>query len=82
MTVASKSQVPVPAEAALLSMAQLEVMLSMHRTRVFQFVREGLFPAPVKLGRTARWPRNVVEQWLEDLAAGVVNVPKNPGSAS
>jgi predicted DNA-binding transcriptional regulator AlpA len=80
--IASNKTVTVPAEAALLSMAQLEVMLSMHRTRVFQFVREGLFPAPVKLGRTARWPRNVVEQWLEDLSTGVVNVPKNPGSAA
>lgn len=57
----------VPDGAQLLTMPQLEVLTQLHRTRLYLFIREGSFPKPLKLGRTARWHRPAVEQWLADL---------------
>lgn len=34
-------------------------------TKLYDLIRQGKFPAPVKLGaRTARWPAAVVEEWI------------------
>lgn len=59
----------IPADAAWLSMPQLETLIGLHRTRVYAWIRQGLFPLPIKLGKTARWPRAEIEQWLADVAA-------------
>jgi prophage regulatory protein len=55
--------------ALLVSMPQLELMLGLHRTRIYGLIRQGQFPRPIKLGRTARWMRSEVDQWLAKLAA-------------
>jgi prophage regulatory protein len=58
----------VPADAVLLSMAQIETLIGLNRTRVYKWLREGLFPSPIKLGKTSRWHRAEVEHWLTNLA--------------
>jgi prophage regulatory protein len=64
----------------LVSMAQLETMLSLRRGRIFSFIRQGVFPKPLKLGMSARWHRPVVEQWLADLAEGKIDLAQNTTS--
>ena len=51
----------VPADAWLLTMRQLEALTQLHRTRLYGFIRQGKFPAPLKLGKTSRWHRPAVE---------------------
>jgi prophage regulatory protein len=55
--------------ALLLSMQQLEVILHLHRSRIYGLIRTGDFPRPKKIGRTARWVRSEVDQWVAQLAA-------------
>ncbi len=66
------STIEVPDGAQLLTMPQFEVLTQLHRTRLYLFIREGTFPKPLKLGRTARWHRAAVEQWLADLVGPTV----------
>lgn len=63
----------VPDDAQLLTMPQLEVLTQLHRTRLYLFIREGTFPAPLKMGRTARWHRPAVEQWIADLVGSTAS---------
>lgn len=65
--IASKSAIPT--DAALLSMPQIETLIGLNRTRVYKWLREGLFPQPIKLGKTSRWPRHEIEKWLAELTA-------------
>jgi prophage regulatory protein len=57
------------AAARLLSMQQVEFEYSLHRTRVYGLIRQGQFPRPIKIGRTARWVRAELDQWVAQLAA-------------
>ena len=59
----------IPADAAWLSMPQIETLIGLNRTRVYAWLKQGLFPQPIKLGKTSRWPRAEVEQWLANVAA-------------
>lgn len=72
---------PVPPEAQLLTMPQIEAITQLHRTRVYLFIRKGSFPEPIKMGRTARWPREVVEQWLANVVANGGVTPLAAGAA-
>jgi prophage regulatory protein len=59
----------IPADAALLSMPQLETLIGLNKTRIYKWLKLGLFPKPIKLGKTSRWQRAEVEHWLADLKA-------------
>lgn len=32
----------------------------------YKLIQEGEFPKPIKLGRSSRWLRSEVEQWLQN----------------
>lgn len=32
----------------------------------YKLIQNGLFPKPIKLGRTSRWLQSEVEQWLQE----------------
>ncbi|QXX81604.1 AlpA family transcriptional regulator [Providencia sp. R33] len=32
----------------------------------YKLIKEGEFPKPIKLGRSSRWFKSEVEQWLEN----------------
>lgn len=39
----------------------------MSRSMIYQLIKEGLFPKPIKLGsRASAWITEEVEKWLED----------------
>lgn len=51
--------------AMLASPEVLELVCIKSRSKLYEMIRQGKFPAPVKLGaRTSRWPRAVVEEWI------------------
>lgn len=35
----------------------------------YKLIQEGLFPKPIKLGRSSRWLRSEVEDWLQQRIA-------------
>jgi excisionase family DNA binding protein len=51
-------------------------MLSVSPRHVRRLVDAGKCPQPVRLGRSCRWPRPVVERWIAD---GCPNCRKRPG---
>lgn len=32
----------------------------------YKLIQEGLFPKPIKLGRSSRWLKSEVENWVEE----------------
>ncbi len=40
---------------------------SMGRTSIYQLMKDGSFPRPVKVGKASRWVEIEVEQWIEQL---------------
>ncbi|MBZ4073447.1 AlpA family phage regulatory protein, partial [Escherichia fergusonii] len=32
----------------------------------YRLIKDGLFPKPVKLGRSSRWLKSEVENWLQE----------------
>lgn len=35
----------------------------------YKLIKDGLFPKPIKLGRSSRWKKSEVEDWLEERIA-------------
>lgn len=47
-----------------LSAEEVADALGISRAHVFKLHSSGRLPRPVKLGRTVRWPRQDLEEWL------------------
>ena len=51
-----------------LGMREVLALLSVSRSTLNRWIREGAFPRPVKLGKRAvRWRRSDIEGWLKEL---------------
>lgn len=51
----------------LLRTKQVLPKVGVSRAHLYDLIRRGEFPAPIKLGaRTAVWPLSVVEAWITD----------------
>ena len=51
----------------LLKPEQIMVLLKCCRATMFNYIRQGLFPEPIKISaRSIRWPSSVVKSWLEN----------------
>ena len=49
-----------------LGMREVLALLSVSRSTLNRWIREGAFPRPVKLGKRAvRWRRSDIEHWLK-----------------
>jgi prophage regulatory protein len=33
---------------------------------IYEWMRQGKFPRPIKIGRSARWPSSDVEKWIAE----------------
>jgi len=49
---------------ALLGFADLSHYVQFGRSRIYQLIGAGKFPSPVKVGKSSRWVRAEVDQWL------------------
>jgi predicted DNA-binding transcriptional regulator AlpA len=52
---------------ALIDLEAVTGLVSMRRTWIYDEIRAGRFPAPVKLGTASRWRLGEVRRWLSDL---------------
>jgi len=62
--------------APMLTVDTLADMLGVSSRHVRRLVDAGKCPQPVRLGRSCRWPRPVVERWISD---NCPNCRKRPG---
>lgn len=54
----------------LIRLAQVMETIGLGRTRVYEMIKDGTFPAPCKPGGTAsRWSENEVLAWLAECAS-------------
>lgn len=59
---------------SLLDVAQFAEILGCSARHIRRLSDMGKCPAPIKLGSLARWPRAVVEEWIEGGCRNVRNV--------
>ena len=57
------------AEDPLIDMVYITTYTGMTDKWFYKLISEGLFPKPVKLGRSSRWFRSEVESWMRERIA-------------
>ncbi len=50
---------------ALLPFHALSEYVSFGRSRIYQLIQDGSFPAPIKIGKSSRWSMLEVDAWVE-----------------
>ncbi|ENR6008778.1 TPA: helix-turn-helix transcriptional regulator [Citrobacter freundii] len=53
----------------LITMAFITQLTGLTNKWFYKLIQEGLFPKPIKLGRSSRWLRSEVEAWLQQRIA-------------
>jgi predicted DNA-binding transcriptional regulator AlpA len=52
----------------LLSLADVEKISGFKKSKLYQLMKEGLFPKPIRLGkRSNRWKRSSMNNWINEL---------------
>lgn len=72
----NQSQMPLkPAQSPyyLVDMKYITALLKVTNKWIYQLIKEGKFPEPIKLGRASRWKLIDVEAWIEARIANVKN---------
>lgn len=53
-------------EDQLVDMVFITTLLQMTDKWIYKLVKDGAFPKPIKLGRSSRWLKSEVENWLQE----------------
>ena len=53
-----------PSPPALLAFESVSHYVSFGRSRIYQLIAQGEFPAPVKIGKSSRWVRAEIDTWI------------------
>ncbi len=57
--------------ARMLSRPEVEELTGLSRTTIYDKMKDGTFPRPLRLSKgRVGWPRAVVEQWIADCEVG------------
>lgn len=52
----------------LLRLNQVEEVVGYKKSKIYELVKDGFFPQPVKLGtRAVRWRESAISQWIDSL---------------
>ena len=65
----STTQQLLRAEDPLIDMTFITTYTGMTDKWFYKLIGDGLFPKPVKLGRSSRWFRSEVEHWMQQRIA-------------
>lgn len=58
--------------AGFIRLPQVLAVIPMSKSAIYQAIREGRFPAPIKLGpRTAAWSVDAIREWIETATTGL-----------
>ncbi|WP_336285952.1 AlpA family transcriptional regulator [Citrobacter arsenatis] len=53
-------------EDQFVDMAFITSLLQMTDKWIYKLIKDGIFPKPIKLGRSSRWLKSEVENWLQE----------------
>ncbi|BDG86224.1 MULTISPECIES: helix-turn-helix transcriptional regulator [Enterobacteriaceae] len=53
-------------EDQFVDMAFITGLLQMTDKWIYKLIKDGAFPRPIKLGRSSRWLKSEVENWLQE----------------
>ncbi|WP_447870015.1 helix-turn-helix transcriptional regulator [Serratia fonticola] len=53
-------------EEQFVDMAFITGLLQMTDKWIYKLIKDGAFPRPIKLGRSSRWLKSEVENWLQE----------------
>lgn len=56
---------PSLTEDQFVDMAFITSLLQMTDKWIYKLIKDGIFPKPIKLGRSSRWLKSEVENWLQ-----------------
>ena len=56
----------------LLAFAPLSNYIGFGRSRVYQLIAAGEFPPPIKIGKSSRWLKSEVDDWVSKMASQLV----------
>ena len=68
------------ADDPLIDMNYITSFTGMTDKWFYKLISEGHFPKPIKLGRSSRWYKSEVEQWMQNASAGIVEPGPAPGA--
>ena len=54
----------IPVTERLLPLPEVESRSGFKSSFIYQLIKEGKFPAPVKIGNASRWRESEVQQWI------------------
>ncbi|MDX6819113.1 helix-turn-helix transcriptional regulator [Klebsiella oxytoca] len=57
---------PSLTEDQFVDMALITSLLQMTDKWIYKLIKDGVFPKPIKLGRSSRWLKSEVENWLQE----------------
>ena len=57
---------PSLTEDQFVDMAFITSLLQMTDKWIYRLIKNGVFPKPIKLGRSSRWLKSEVENWLQE----------------
>ncbi|HBR4671238.1 AlpA family transcriptional regulator [Klebsiella pneumoniae] len=57
---------PSLTEDLFVDMAFITSLLQMTDKWIYKLIKDGIFPKPIKLGRSSRWLKSEVENWLQE----------------
>ena len=49
---------------ALFAFCLLSAYVGFGRSRIYQLIADGQFPPPIKIGKSSRWVRAEIDEWL------------------
>ena len=52
-------------EERLLTLREVVDLVSFKRSTIYKFIREGIFPRPLKIGYSSRWKLSDIKKWME-----------------
>ncbi|WP_370602822.1 helix-turn-helix transcriptional regulator [Escherichia coli] len=56
-------------EDQFVDMAFITRLLGVSDKWIYRLIKDGIFPKPIKLGRSSRWLQSEVEAWLQERIA-------------
>lgn len=73
MNTTDTTNAPSPLDEPLVDMKFITKFTGLTDKWFYKQIQEGLFPKPIKFGRSSRWLRSEVEAWLQARIAGSRN---------
>lgn len=53
-------------ECEMLKLEKVEAATGFKKSIIYEWIKQGKFPAPCKLGRTSRWRSTDINKWIQE----------------